>query len=98
MTKHDLVKVISDETGIARQETSIVVDKLLDSIKDYIMDGRTIEIRGFGTFKLKVRKPRMGRNPKTGDDVQIPERVVPTFKYSHSLKEDIRDLPPEEFE
>ncbi len=89
MTKADLVRSISAETGIIRKDVALAVDAFLESLKDSLKDGKHIEIRGFGTFKLKVRKERMGRNPKTEEKVKVPARVVPTFKFSRALKEDI---------
>ena len=86
MTKADLVKIISENTGIIRKDVAVVVDSLLKSIKDCLIDGNHIEIRGFGTFKLKTRKPRMGRNPKTDQKVPVPKRTVPTFKFSRDFK------------
>jgi nucleoid DNA-binding protein len=91
MTKADLVKSISNETGIVRKDVAIVVDAFLDAVKDTMKDGNHIEIRGFGTFKLKQRKPRIGRNPKTADKVPVPERIVPTFKFSREFKEEIAE-------
>ncbi len=91
MTKADLVKTISQETGIIRKDVAIVVDTFLDAVKDSMKEGHHIEIRGFGTFKLKIRKPRIGRNPKTADKVPVPERVVPTFKFSRAFKDDVAD-------
>lgn len=86
MTKADLVRIISQETGIIRKDVSIVVDAFLEAVKDTMQDGNHIEIRGFGTFKLKKRKPRQGRNPKTNEKVPVPERLVPTFKFSRDFK------------
>lgn len=86
MTKADLVKIISENTGIIRKDVAVVVDSLLQSIKDSLGKGSHIEIRGFGTFKLKTRKPRVGRNPKTDQKVPVPERTVPTFKFSREFK------------
>jgi nucleoid DNA-binding protein len=91
MTKADLVKSISNETGIVRKDVAIVVDAFLDAVKDTMKDGNHIEIRGFGTFKLKQRKPRIGRNPKTADKVPVPERIVPTFKFSREFKDEIAE-------
>ena len=91
MTKADLVRVISAETGIIRKDVALAVDAFLDSVKDSMKDGKHIEIRGFGTFKLKVRKERIGRNPKTEEKVKVPSRVVPTFKFSRAFKEDVDD-------
>ncbi|MCD4818091.1 MAG: integration host factor subunit beta [Candidatus Cloacimonetes bacterium] len=89
MTKADLVRVVSSETGIIRKDVALSVDAFLDAVKDSLKDGKHIEIRGFGTFKLKIRKERIGRNPKTEEKVLVPARVVPTFKFSKALKEEV---------
>src|SRR5215469_15530742 len=89
MTKADLVKAISTDTGIIRKDVAIVVDTMLDMIKDKMKSGKHIEIRQFGTYKLKIRKARLGRNPKTNQTVDVPERVVPTFKFSKEFKNEI---------
>ncbi|HNX02531.1 MAG TPA: HU family DNA-binding protein [Candidatus Cloacimonas sp.] len=86
MTKADLVKIISENTGIIRKDVAVVVDALFYAIKDSMAKGNHIEIRGFGTFKLKTRKPRVGRNPKTDQKVPVPARTVPTFKFSREFK------------
>ena len=91
MTKADLVRLVSTDTGIIRKDVAIAVDAFLEAIKDSLKEGKHIEIRGFGTFKLKTRKPRIGRNPKTDEKVDIPARVVPTFKFSKELKTEIND-------
>lgn len=96
MTKADLVKIISEDTGIIRKDVAVVVDAFLQSVKDSMMQGRHIEIRGFGTFKLKTRKPRMGRNPKTDEKVPVPARTVPTFKFSREFKVAVIDLKVED--
>ncbi len=92
MTKADLVKNISENTGIIRKDVAVVVDSLLQSVKDSLAAGNHIEIRGFGTFKLKTRKARVGRNPKTDQSVAVPERTVPTFKFSREFKMAVVDL------
>jgi len=89
MTKADLVKIISTETGVYRKDVAIIVDSMLNLIKDVMRDGNHIELRQFGTYKLKVRKNRIGRNPKTNETVPVPERVVPVFKFSREFKQDI---------
>ena len=91
MTKADLVRLVSTDTGIIRKDVAIAVDAFLEAIKDSLKEGKHIEIRGFGTFKLKTRKPRIGRNPKTDEKVDIPARVVPTFKFSKELKTEINE-------
>ena len=94
MTKADLVKVISENTGIIRKDVAVVVDSLFQGVKDILAEGNHLEIRGFGTFRLKVRKPRMGRNPKTDEKVPVPERTVPTFKFSREFKNAVVDVEP----
>ncbi|MBN1980927.1 MAG: integration host factor subunit beta [Chitinivibrionales bacterium] len=90
-TKHDLVSDVAKYTGLTQADIKIIVEELLASIAEILEDNRTIEIRGFGTFYTKVRKPRPARNPKTGDVVPLPKRVVPLFKYSNELKKSISD-------
>lgn len=98
MTKAELVRIISDDTGILRKDTAIIVDSLLESIKDCIVSGGRIELRGFGTFRLKVKKAKTGRNPLTGETVEIPKRVVPVFKYSKSVVSDVKQIEPDSIE
>ncbi len=91
MTKADLVRIVSDDTGIVRKDVSLAVDAFLEAVKDSLKEGKHIEIRGFGTYKLKMRKERIGRNPKTEEKVIVPERTVPTFKFSRGLKQEVND-------
>ena len=89
MTKADLVKIIANDTGIIRKDVSVIIDCFFATTKDCLKTDNHIEIRGFGTFKLKTRKPRMGRNPRTDKKIPVPERVVPTFKFSREFKNEI---------
>ncbi|MCO5251572.1 MAG: integration host factor subunit beta [Candidatus Kapabacteria bacterium] len=82
MTKADIVDEIARATGLTKIETKAVVDGVFASIIKAIADGRRIELRGFGVFKHKSRKPRMARNPKTGELVPLDKRYVPIFKPS----------------
>lgn len=82
MTKADIVDEIAKSTGLTKIETKAVVDGVLDSIISSISGGKRIELRGFGVFKHKSRKPRMARNPKTGEQVPLEKRYVPVFKPS----------------
>ncbi|MBD3344107.1 MAG: integration host factor subunit beta [Chitinivibrionales bacterium] len=88
-TKHDLIADVSKVTGLTQADTKIVVEELLDSISEILEDGKNIEVRGFGTFYTKTRKPRPARNPKTGEVVPLQKRVVPLFKYSSEMKKKI---------
>lgn len=82
MTKADIVDEIAKATGLTKIETKAVVDGVFASIISAIANGKRIELRGFGVFKHKSRKPRMARNPKTGDLVPLDKRYVPVFKPS----------------
>ncbi|MBD3316700.1 MAG: integration host factor subunit beta [Chitinivibrionales bacterium] len=90
-TKHDLIIDIAKTTGLTQSDTKIVVEVLLETISAILEEGRSIEIRGFGTFYTKERKPRPARNPKSGEVVPLPRRAVPLFKYSNELKRLISD-------
>ncbi|MBN1575809.1 MAG: integration host factor subunit beta [Chitinispirillaceae bacterium] len=88
-TKHDIIASVAKFTGLTQADTKIVVEELLQTIGHILEEGKCIEIRGFGTFYTKVRKPRPARNPKTGEVVPLLRRVVPLFKYSSELKKRI---------
>jgi nucleoid DNA-binding protein len=88
-TKHDLIAEVAKQTGLTQSDTKIVVEELLETISKFLEDQKSIEIRGFGTFYTKMRKPRPARNPKTGDVVPLYRRLVPLFKYSGDMKKKI---------
>ncbi len=85
-TKHDLIVEVSKSTGLTQADTKIVVEELLETIAKNLEAEKNIEIRGFGTFYTRIRKPRPARNPKTGEVVPLYKRVVPLFKYSGEFK------------
>ncbi|MEJ2683131.1 MAG: integration host factor subunit beta [Candidatus Sulfobium sp.] len=88
MTKSVLIEKVSERVeGLTRNQTEIVVDTVFESIKKALMNGEKIEIRGFGNFRLKTRKPRKARNPKTGESVDVPGKKVLYFKVGKALKE-----------
>jgi integration host factor subunit beta len=91
-TKHDLVVDVAKQTGLTQSDAKIVVEELIEAISRMLESGQNIEIRGFGTFYTKVRKPRPARNPKTGEVIPLGQRVVPLFKYSSALKKRIADV------
>jgi integration host factor subunit beta len=90
-TKHDLIVDVSKSTGLTQADTKIVIEELLGIIAEILEKGNSIEIRGFGTFYTKVRKPRPARNPKTGEVVPLLKRIVPLFKYSTEFKGSISE-------
>lgn len=86
MTKADLVQEISERTKISKTETAVIVKELLGTISRALSDGKHIEIRGFGSFKVRSRNPRKARNPRSGDTVMVPAKAVPYFKASADLR------------
>ncbi len=86
MTKADLVEICAERTGLTRTDVAVTVDAFLEAVKSSLETGKNIEIRGFGTFKVKLRKARKARNPRTGAEVPVPDRKVPVFKPSSECK------------
>ena len=86
LTKADLVMEVVGQTGLSKTQAELVVNTALDSLVEALRSGSTIELRGFGSFGLKHRNPRIGRNPKTGDEVRVPAKSVPFFKPGKALK------------
>lgn len=91
MTKADIVDEIAKATGLTKIETKAVVDGVFSTIVNAISEGKRIELRGFGVFKFKERKPRLARNPKTGDLVPLDKRYVPVFKPSPEFLKKVND-------
>lgn len=87
MTKADLVEEVARVIEVSRRDSEAIVDAIFDSIVRSLKNGEKIEIRGFGSFRLRERKARVGRNPKTGDRVQVPAKRVPYFKPSKELRD-----------
>jgi integration host factor subunit beta len=95
MTKSVLIEKVSEKIGsLTRKQTEIVVETVFDSIKEALVKGEKIEIRGFGNFKLKTRKPRKARNPKTGEKVDVPGKKVLHFKTGKALREAMNSRNP----
>ncbi len=91
VTKADIVDEIAKRTGLTKIETKAVVEGVFTTIMDAISSGKRIELRGFGVFKSKERKPRIARNPKTGEEVPLEKRVVPVFKPSPEFLKKVND-------
>ena len=87
MIKIDIVKRVGDQLTLKDKEALAVVDTIIDSIKDTIHDHGRIEIRNFGVFQVKTRKPRIGRNPRNKKEYPIHARKVVTFKIGKELKD-----------
>ena len=86
MTRKEILTIITTRSGLPRKRAKKAVDIFFLALRDAIVDGERIEIRGFGTFKVKERKARTARNPRTGEPVPLPARRVPVFKVSKELK------------
>ena len=85
MTKADIVDQIAERTGLTKKDVAETVDNFLNAVARALANGHHIEIRGFGTFRVKDRKSRIARNPRTGEAVPVPPRRVPVFKVSKEL-------------
>ena len=93
MTKAELVEEVSRVSDLTKKHSEIIVDTVFRSIIGALQRGEKIELRGFGSFRLRQREPRKGRNPKTGDRVDVPPKKVPYFKPGKELKELINREP-----
>ena len=87
MTKADLVDDVTQAAELSRKDSETVVEIVFESIVKSLRAGDKIEIRGFGSFRSRQRKARVGRNPKTGERVEVPPKTVPYFKPSKELKD-----------
>ena len=87
MTKAELVEEVSRVSDLTKKHSEVIVDTVFQSIIDALHRGEKIELRGFGSFRLRKREPRKGRNPKTGDKVDVPPKRVPYFKPGKELKD-----------
>jgi len=95
MTKAELVEEVSRVSDLTKKHSEIIVETVFRSIIAALQRGEKIELRGFGSFRLRQREPRKGRNPKTGDKVDVPPKKVPYFKPGKELKELInREVEP----
>jgi integration host factor subunit beta len=93
MTKAELVEEVSRVSDLTKKHSEVIVDTVFQSIIDALHRGEKIELRGFGSFRLRKREPRKGRNPKTGDKVDVPPKSVPYFKPGKELKDLINQDP-----
>ena len=87
MTKADLIDDVSRNSSLSKKDAEVIVQTVLDSIVDSLKTGEKVELRGFGSFRLRDRASREGRNPKTGERVFVPAKKVPYFKPGKELKE-----------
>jgi integration host factor subunit alpha len=89
MTKADLVDAIFEKVGLSKKEAQEIIEILFDTIKQTFIEGESVKISGFGTFNVRKKMSRRGRNPRTGEDIEITPRKVITFRVSNQLKSGI---------
>ncbi len=98
MTKKDIVRTISEEVGLTQQQTKEIVQKTFDAIIESLVRERRIELRNFGVFEVKPRAARKARNPRTGQQVDVPKKYVVTFKPGKHMEAKVRDLDSAEID
>ena len=94
MTKADLIDEVSRLAELTRKDIEVIVETIFDSVVRSLRAGDKIEIRGFGSFRTRQRRPRTGRNPKTGEKVDVPAKKIPFFKPSKELKDLVNSTTP----
>ena len=94
MTKADLIDEVSRLAELTRKDSEVIVETIFDSVVRSLRAGDKIEIRGFGSFRTRQRNPRIGRNPKTGERVEVPAKKIPFFKPSKELKDLVNESTP----
>jgi len=94
MTKADLIEEVSRVVELTRKESEVIVETIFDSVVGSLRSGDKVEIRGFGSFRTRERKGRVGRNPKSGDKVEVPPKTIPFFKPSKELRDVVNGGPP----
>ena len=90
MNKANLVDMLASKTGMTKKDASDALDSVLDAIMDALSKGDKVTITGFGTFEVRQRKARVGRNPQTGEEITIPARKVAAFRAGKGLKDAVK--------
>ena len=91
MNKRDLAHIVAYETGVSRTRAAAGVDSIFKAIAAALQDGARVQITGFGTFHVRERRARVGRNPRTGEAVSIPATNTPAFKPARAFKDALND-------
>ena len=92
MTKKDMAKAIADEMDLTQMQAKEIIQRVLDGITETLAQEGRIELRNFGVFEVKQRKPRKARNPRTGENVKVPAKLVVTFKPGREMEERVGQL------
>ena len=93
MNKKDLTNVVAAESGITKKDANLVIGTVIDGIKSGLLTDKKVTLVGFGTFSVVERAARTARNPKTGEPIEVPRKMVPKFKPSKILKESCLEIP-----
>ena len=95
MTKAEIIEQIYEKVGFSKKESAEIVEMVFDIMKETLEKGEKIKISGFGNFVVRQKRPRIGRNPQTGEEIEITSRRILTFKPSQVLKSSINDVESE---
>ncbi len=93
MTKAELAKKVSSKTGLRKYEVSVIIDALLETIKEALEEGESVYLRGFGTFELKKRAKKLARNISKNEPIEVPPHYIPYVKFSKKFVEKIKTNP-----
>ncbi len=90
MNKSDLIQAVAEKSGLTKKDSASAIDAILDGITDSLVNGENVQLIGFGTFEVRSRKEREGRNPATGEIMKIEASKVPAFKAGKALKDKVK--------
>jgi DNA-binding protein HU-beta len=90
MNKNELINKVAEKTGISKKETESVINEALDQVMDTLAEGEKVQFVGFGTFEVRQRASRTGRNPQTGETITIPSTSVPGFRAGNKFKDAVK--------
>ncbi|MED2945367.1 HU family DNA-binding protein [Bacillus swezeyi] len=90
MNKKELIGAVAEATGLTKKDVELVVDSTFDVITSALKDGEKVKIHGFGNFEVRERAARKGRNPQSGEEIEIPATKAPAFKAAKALKDSIK--------
>ena len=91
MNKKELITSISEKTELTKKDVELALNAFIETIEEALENGEKVQLTGFGTFEPRQRKARMGRNPKTGEELEIPASVTPAFKVGKAFKERVKE-------
>jgi integration host factor alpha subunit len=93
LTKIDIINLVADDTGLSKVKAEEAVETIIDTIKEALQEGESVILRRFGSFQVRKKNPRVGRNPKTGQEAPITARKVVRFKAGKHFKEAVNGAP-----